>query len=475
MTLDTQRLQSFVDTLWQESITPTLTDYIRIPNVSVDFDAHWQQHGHMEQARVLALDWLSAHALPGWKIHQETLPGLTPMILIEIPGASERTILMYGHLDKQPEMHGWWPGFGPWQPVLQEDKLYGRGGADDGYALFASVAALHALRDQNIPHARVVILCEFSEESGSPHLPAYLEKYREIIGTPELVVTLDSGTGDYQRLWSTTSLRGMLSCVCKVEVLAESTHSGIASGIIPSSMRIMRLLLDRLEDAASGEIRLRELYGEIPPERRRQAQATAQLLGTRIFTDFNHVPGLLPVSDDPTQQLLNNTWLPTLSVTGQDGMPPLAAAGNVLRAHTSFKLSFRLPPNVACAHARHAIEQALTDNPPNNARITVQFDQGGTGWDAPPLSAWLEQATAEASQAFYNAAPAYFGLGASIPFMYMLGQQYPEAQFLITGVLGPKSNAHGPNEFLHLPYVGKLTACVAYIIARHHTRQVTRG
>ncbi len=468
MTIDRARLQATVERWWRQSITPTLVEYIRIPNVSVNFDAQWERNGHMQQARQLAVDWLQANIPPHWRLHQEQLPGLTPLLLLEIPGSGAGTVLMYGHLDKQPEMHGWWPGFGPWTPVIKDDKLYGRGGADDGYALFAAVAAVRALEEQGLAHRRIVILCEFSEESGSPHLPAYLEKLRDIIGTPQLVVTLDSGTGDYDRLWSTTSLRGMMSCLCKVEVLEEGTHSGIASGIIPSSLRVMRRLLDRLEHADSGAILLPELHAAIPPARQRQAQLTAQLLGARVYDEFNSVPGLRPVHDDPVELLLNNTWRPTLCVTGQDGMPPPMAAGNVLRPYTTFKLSFRLPPSVPWEQARQAVTRVLTADPPYNARVSVEFDQGGTGWDAPPLSPWLEQATAEASAAFYGAQPAYFGLGASIPFMGMLGARFPEAQFLITGVLGPKSNAHGPNEFLHLPYVSKLTACVAYILARQH-------
>lgn len=465
MTIHPDALRLAIDDFWDREILPTLIDYIKIPNLSVAFDPDWQANGHMERARRLAVDWLNAHPVPGWTLHDLCIPDRTPLLLLEIPGDLDKTVLIYGHLDKQPEMEGWSEGFGPWTPVLKDDKLYGRGGADDGYALFAAVAALKALEGRKRP--RIAILIEFSEESGSPDLPPYLERYAHLIGKPELVIALDSGAGDYERLWSTTSLRGLVSCIVDVKVLTESAHSGIASGIVPSSMRIMRQLLDRLEDPATGDIRLSELHAEIPVQRREQAKAAAAILGGGLLESFSAVPTLRPVSDDQAELLLNSTWRPTLSVVGQGGMPPLHSAGNVLRAHTAFKLSFRLPPTVDSLKAQDVIRRVLAAEPPYGAEISVEFEQAGTGWDAPALAPWLERATSEASQTFYGHDAAYLGLGGSIPFMGMLGEQFPDAQFLITGVLGPKSNAHGPNEFLHIPYAKKLTACVAYILARY--------
>lgn len=462
--MDKNALQHYCDRFWDDAILPTLTDYIRIPALSVDFDPHWQQHGYLTQARDLALRWLQKQLPAHWKLMDMSQAHLTPLLLIEVPGQTEHTTLIYGHMDKQPEMEGWWEGFGPWQPVLQDNKLYGRGGADDGYALFSAVAAIKAIEQQKLAHDRIVILIEFSEESGSPHLPEYLEACQESIGTPRLVIALDSGTGDYERLWSTTSLRGMLSCQLKVSVLNEATHSGIASGIVPDSMRIMRQLLDRLEDINTGVVKLQDLYVDIPEQRKQQAAKTAAIIGEHLLDSFNTVPGLQAVSSDATESLLNNCWRPTLCVVGQQGLPLLQQAGNVLRAYTCLKLSFRLPPGLDLAKAKRAISDAMENDVPYNAAISIEFDQGGEGWDAPALSDWLARANNEASLAFYQKPAEYFGLGASIPFMAMLGESFPQAQFLITGVLGPKSNAHGPNEFIHIPYAKKLTACVAYIL-----------
>lgn len=464
------RLQNDIDDFWDQHITPTLTDYIAIPALSVDFDPLWATHGQLDKTRRLALSWLQAQVPGHWRVMDKTLPGKTPLLLVEIPSTSKqttsaRTTLIYGHLDKQPEMEGWWEGFGPWTPVLKDNKLYGRGGADDGYALFAAVAAVKAIEAQGLAHDRIVILIEFSEESGSPHLPPYLKTCADVIGSPDLVIALDSGAGDYQRLWSTTSLRGMLGGLLKVEVLNEATHSGIASGIVPSSMRIMRLLLERLEDAKTGEMKIPALWGEIPAQRIEQAKSTAKVLGDQLFAAYNVVPGLQPVHPDNTELLLNNTWRPTLSIVGQEGMPRSKDAGNVTRAYSTLKLSFRLPPNVSVEAAKRVIREVLTQDPPYQARISIEFDQGGDGWNAPALAPWLERATAEASRCFYGEDAVYFGLGASIPFMGMLGQMYPAAQFLITGVLGPKSNAHGPNEFIDIAYAKKLTACIGFILA----------
>ncbi|HEB77055.1 MAG TPA: M20/M25/M40 family metallo-hydrolase [Methylothermaceae bacterium] len=452
-------------TFWDQAILPALTDYIRIPALSPDFDADWAEHGHLDRARRLALDWLEAQREDDWIVHDLALTGLTPLILVEIPGQGAGDVLLYGHLDKQPEMEGWRADLGPWKPVIENGKLYGRGGADDGYALFAAAAALKALRRHGRPHPRCLILIEFSEESGSPHLPPYLEQYGHLIGTPDLVIALDSGTGDYERLWSTTSLRGMQGCTVTVRTLHEAAHSGIASGIVPESFAVMRQILDRLEDSATGRVLLEDLHVDIPEIRRRQAREAAEILGMSMVEGLHPLPGLKPLSDDPYELILNNTWRPSLCVVGQDGLPPVSRAGNVMRAYTSLKLSFRLPPPLRCEEAKRVIEAAVRRDPPFGAQVEIRFDQGGDGWEAPPPADWLLEACDRASQTYYGHKAAHLGLGASIPFMKMLGDTYPNAQFLITGVLGPGSNAHGPNEFLHIPYAKKLTACVAEVVA----------
>ena len=362
-------------------------------------------------------------------------------------------------------MEGWAADLGPWKPVLKGDKLYGRGGADDGYSTFAAVTAINALQKQNIPHPRCVIIIEACEESGSFDLPFYIDHLNDQIGTPSLVICLDSGCGNYEQLWSTTSLRGVVSGTLSVEILTEGLHSGAFSGVVPSSFRIIRDLLSRVEDVKTGKILLSELQVEIPKQRLEQVQYTAQILGDSIYTEVAFVPGAKPMDLDLTQLLLNRTWRPTLSITGADHIPSIANAGNVLRPKTSLKLSFRIPPTADPKLASAAIKKILEANPPYDAKVNYTADAESSGWNAPAVAPWLAKACDAASENYFGKPCAYIGEGGTIPFMGMLGEKFPKAQFLITGVLGPHSNAHGPNEFLHIPMGKKITACCAEVIA----------
>ena len=472
--MDTARVTRYISDLWDAEIVPQLVEYIRIPNKSPMFDKDWAAHGHMDAAVKLMETWARSKLpqLPGATLEVVRLQGRTPLIYIEVPGQGDDTVVLYGHLDKQPEMTGWSEGLGPWTPVLKGDKLYGRGGADDGYAIFGSLAALLALQEQNIPHARCVILIEACEESGSYDLPHYVDHLAPRIGNPSLVVCLDSGCGNYDQLWLTTSLRGMTGGELTVQVLEEGVHSGDASGVVPSSFRILRELLSRLEDPETGRIKPKELYAEIPPQRVEQAKAAAGVLGKAIYQKFPFVEGMQPVTEDLTELVLNRTWRPQLAVTGAEGLPPLESAGNVLRPKTSVKLSLRVPPTLDGAKAGEFVKQLLEKDPPYGAKVSFKLEKDGSGWNAPQLSPWLEQAVAEASQHYFGAPAAYMGEGGSIPFMGMLGAKFPQAQFLITGVLGPHSNAHGPNEFLHIPTGKKVSMVVADVVARHFQQGV---
>jgi acetylornithine deacetylase/succinyl-diaminopimelate desuccinylase-like protein len=470
--MNTEKTRQFVDRRWDESILAELIEYVRIPNKSPMFDPDWEAHGHMEAAVQLMFRWAEAEcaSIPGARVNVLRLPGRTPVLMVDVPGRVDDCVLMYGHLDKQPEFSGWSEGLEPWTPVLRDGKLYGRGGADDGYALFASMTAIRALAEQGIPHARCVILIEASEESGSPDLVHHIEALGSQLGSPTLVVCLDAECGNYEQLWCTTSLRGNLIGSLRVDVLAEGVHSGTASGVVPSSFRILRDLLARVEDAASGAILLEELNTPIPPDRRAQARAAAAVLGDTVFSKFPFLPGMRPVSNDPFELLLNNNWRPTLSITGVDGIPAFRSAGNVLRPQTTLKLSFRLSPTMDPAVAAAAIKSALEAEPPYGARVSFTVESAMGGWNAPALAPWLEQSMQDASQAFFERDAMYMGTGGSIPFMGMLGEKFPGTQFLVTGVLGPQSNAHGPNEFLHIETARRLTACVSQVLADHARR-----
>jgi acetylornithine deacetylase/succinyl-diaminopimelate desuccinylase-like protein len=473
--LDSARLQRFIDQCWSDEIVSTLVDYIRIPNKSPMFDPDWVAHGYMEAAVTLFENWARPKlaALPGATLDIIRLPGRTPLLFFDIPGEGDETLLLYGHLDKQPEMVGWAEGYGPWIPRLEGDKLYGRGGADDGYAMFGALSALLALREQGVPHARCVLVIEACEESGSYDLPFYIDHLADRIGSPALVVCLDSGCGNYDQLWLTTSLRGVAAGTLTVEVLTEGVHSGDASGVVPSSFRILRQLLSRLEDEATGAVRPNALYAQIPAERVEQAKRAAAALGDTVYSKFPFVGDTGPMADDLTELVLNRTWRPQLAVTGIDGLPAPGNAGNVLLPFTTAKLSLRLPPTLPADEAGTILKNLLERDPPSGARVSFAPQTASAGWNAPSLAPWLEASLARASQAAFGAPPAYMGEGGSIPFMAMLGEKFPRAQFVVTGVLGPHSNAHGPNEFLHIPTGKRISMVVAQVLADQHASGLT--
>ncbi|TAL73401.1 MAG: M20/M25/M40 family metallo-hydrolase [Rhodanobacter sp.] len=470
--MDTARLSRCISGLWDEEVVPKLVEYIRIPNKSPMFDKDWKAHGHMDAALKLMADWARGKlaALPGATLEVLEVDGRTPLIFIEVPGQGDDTVMLYGHMDKQPEMTGWSEGLGPWTPVLKGDRLYGRGGADDGYAIFGSLSALLALQEQGVPHARCVILIEACEESGSYDLPFYVDHLASRIGSPSLVVCLDSGCGNYDQLWLTTSLRGMTGGNLTVQVLDEGVHSGDASGVVPSSFRILREILSRLEDSATGAIKPKELYVEVPAQRAEQAKHAAQVLGNDIYDKFPWKGGMQPVTKDLSELVLNRTWRPQLAVTGIGGIPALDSAGNVMRPFTAVKLSLRVPPTLDAKQAGRFVKGLLEKDPPYGATVTFDLEKDGSGWNAPALSPWLDKAVDDASKSQFGAPATYMGEGGSIPFMGMLGEKFPKAQFLITGVLGPHSNAHGPNEFLHIPTGKKVSGVVAEVIAKHYAQ-----
>jgi acetylornithine deacetylase/succinyl-diaminopimelate desuccinylase-like protein len=486
-------LKNFVDRKWDEELIPRLVDYVKVPAKSPAFDASWSAHGYLQAVVKAAHAWGAAQKINGLKIEIVSIEGKTPCILFDVPATgtygNAKTVLFYGHLDKQPEMVGWREGFGPWTPRVEDGKLYGRGSADDGYAIYCALTVIAAIDAQGAPRPRCVGIIESCEESGSPDLPAYLELLAPRFGDVTLVAGLDSGCGNYEQLWMTTSLRGLVGGTLTVEILSEGVHSGHSSGIVPSSFRIARQLLNRIDDPATGRVLDPVFSVAIPQERLDQAKVAGEVLGDKVWTEFpwvacargpgiehevlpqdlrQHVHGGLPTSQpmttDPVEAILNRTWRPALAITGAGGLPAIDSAGNVLRPRTTLKLSLRIPPIVDGQRATQQMKKLLEADPPYNARVTFDPDFGATGWNAPATAPWLRQAADEASQAVFGKESAWTGSGGTIPFMNMLGEKFPRAQYLITGVLGPHSNAHGPNEFLHIPYVKQISSAVARVI-----------
>jgi acetylornithine deacetylase/succinyl-diaminopimelate desuccinylase-like protein len=468
--MDTNKTEKFINDMWDDSIIPELCEYIKIPNKSPMFDPEWEQHGYMEQAVQQFERWCLTQPIEGMQVEVVRLEGRTPVLFIDIPGASDDVVLLYGHYDKQPEFSGWDDDLSPWEPVIRDGKLYGRGGADDGYAVFGSLTAIRALQEQGVPHARCVILVEGCEESGSFDLPFYIDHLGDRLGKPDLVVCLDAECGNYDQFWCTTSLRGNLTGTLRAEVLTEGVHSGTATGIVPSGFRVLRQLLSRIEDEQNGKILLEDLYVDIPEQRLDQARLAAEVLGDSVYQKFPWADSSATPTESIYELLLNNNWRPGLTITGADGMPELVNAGNTMLPVISLKLSFRLPPTGDADQAATVVKAALEADSPAFANVTFEVESTMAGWNAPPVADWLEASMEKASQEYFGKPSVYMGTGGTIPFMGMLGEKFPAAQFLVTGLLGPKSNAHGPNEFLHIETGKKLTCCVAQVLEDHMKR-----
>ncbi|KAL7701368.1 Succinyl-diaminopimelate desuccinylase-like protein [Lotmaria passim] len=465
MSTDWAKVKQEVEQEWDKTIVPALSAYIEVPNQSPQFDPEYATNGLQEKAFKILIDWMLSQHVKGLTYEYMTSEGRTPFLLIEIAGTepTKNTVLMYGHMDKQPPLRPWSEGLDPHKAVVRDGKLYGRGGADDGYAVFAAVTSISALQRHGIPHGRVVITIEAAEESGSPGLDYYMERCKERIGNVDLMVCLDSGSLNYDQVWLTTSLRGVAIGELAVQTLTEGMHSGVAGGVVPDTFRITRELLDRIEDAKTGEVLVPEAHCEIPAH----AAKAAEVMATVPFKEqFAMAPGVLTEPGDNVELALRNFWKPSLTVVGAN-LPEPQVAGNVIRTHTTVKLSMRLPPLVNAETALAATKRMLEANPPYNAKVTFTTKGAGNGCMTPELKPWMEKALREGSMEAFGNTFAMQGMGGAIPFIGMLIEAYPEAQFMVTGVLGPHSNAHGPDEFLHIAYGKGVTYSVARVVAEH--------
>lgn len=476
--------------IWEGRNVALLKKYIRIPNQSEHFDKKWEQTGHMEKAAQLFGNWAEERKenIPGLSVEIVRIEGKAPLIYIEIPGTipqsspkdESKKILLYGHYDKQPPLNkkdkdgngGWSEGLGPWKPVRRGNRLYGRGSADDGYAMPAALTAYELLAEQGVPYAPATIIIEGNEESGSHELPAYLEKLADRIGNPDMVICLDSGAGDYERLWKTTSLRGLVAGNLKVDVMKTGVHSGVGGAVAPNSFDIATELLGRVRDSKTSKVFLPELRADVPAERLEEAEYSGALLGDDVFKSLPLLDGVRPLTDNPVDFLVRRGWEPSIAQTAVD--VKIDGGGNVHSSGIDIRLSTRIAPGVVPQNAAEAMKNAFETDPPHGAHVHFNADTMSGGWNAPPTAPWLAKSIDSASRNYFkNSAddlgnvPAAEAQGGTIPFMRMLGVQFPNAQFLITGVLGPDSGAHGIDEYVEVEYVKKLNAAVAQVIADH--------
>ena len=466
MSVDLDRLIERADELWEDSIIPSLSEFIGIEALSPGFEPDWELKGELNSAIELFSSWLVDQELDGmaYKIHQ--IEGRTPVLLVTVEGTGPGEVIFYSHLDKQPSReHLWSEGLHPLKAVRRDPWLFGRGALDDGYGGYVCVTALKMLQEQGVPYPRSHFLIETCEESGSYDLPPYLDELTQELGNPNLIVVLDSGGPDYEHIWVTEALRGLVAGTLSVQVSNEGVHSGMSGGVIPSSFRIQRILLDRVEDSNSGEILIPEMHVEISDKVRKEAEDLGGLLGDELWSQLPVVDNLKPQNEGAAEILLDMNWRPAMSVIGADGLPPTQTAGNVLRTNTDLKLSFRIPPGVSAEKIDIILKEKFEQNPPYGATVEYIPDAAADGFHAPAMDGKLAEALNEASMHISGLPPMATWVGGTIPFMAMMQEKYPKAQFLCTGTGGPGNNAHGPDEKMHIPSSKRLTAVLSATIA----------
>jgi acetylornithine deacetylase/succinyl-diaminopimelate desuccinylase-like protein len=458
----------------KEELIPAICEFIKIPNQSRLFDAEWATNGLQEKACQFAIDFANSQKLKGFSIQFIQEEGKTPALLGivdpfagsgEVTEDLKKTILMYGHIDKQPPLNGKWSeGLGPHTPVIKDGKLYGRGGNDDGYAWFSCVLMAKALQENNLPHNRLVFFFETDEESGSRDLMYYLNKFKAKIGVPSLIFCLDSGTTDYEHMCLTTTLRGLVCFKLRVDVLKQGLHSGSSSGVVPSSFRIMRNILEQFENSNNGNLPA-ELYVDIPKDKYQQAQELIENKGGKIDFKFPMVEGMDSMGNTGFQDYINRIWKPQLSITGIDGLPSCSTAGNVLLPYTQVCCSLRIPPSKNSKEAKEQIENFFSKvKVPHNAKFSYNVYKSGTGFECPSYSKSVLEVINKAGNETFDKPVLYYGEGGSIPFLNDIKNVFPKAQFIVTGVLGPESNAHGPDEMLHLGFLENLVVTMGKIL-----------
>lgn len=466
MPVDLDSMAENADRIWEESILPSLSEFIEIHALSPMFEPNWDELGELQATLDLFCSWLDNQGLQGMSYNVHRIANHSPVLLVTIEGTGSGEVLFYSHLDKQPSRpHLWSEGLHPLKAVRREPFLYGRGSVDDGYGGYLCVTAIRLLQEAGIPHPKATFLIETCEESGSYDLPPYLDELTEKLGNPDLVVVLDSGGPSYEHIWVTEALRGLVAGNLRVRVSHEGVHSGMSGGAIPSSFRIQRMLLDRIENSQTGEVLIPEMHVEISDNIMQQATALAEVLGDELWSSLPTVEALESQSKDVSEMLLDINWRPALSVIGADGIPSVQSAGNVLRTNTDLKISFRIPPGVNAEEVQDVVKQILEANPPYGAEVTYNPTEPADGFHAPPLHEGIASALESASLHLTGKPPMSTWIGGTIPFMAMIQNKYPNACFLCTGSSGPGNNAHGPDEKLHIPHSKRVNVALAAAIA----------
>jgi acetylornithine deacetylase/succinyl-diaminopimelate desuccinylase-like protein len=471
--VDIPDLLAYATVAWSDGgvATEGLKSFIRVPNVSPEYDPDFLTNGLIHQAVDCVKTWIEAQGIPGLTTTVFADPGREPLLYVAIPGTSSSAppVLAYGHLDKMPPLDdaGWTPGLSARDAVIRDGKIYGRGANDDGYNAFLVISALKYLQSKSLPYPKVTMLFETGEESGGEEIERYLDELRPKIGDAGVILVLDGEAQDYKTVWGCTSLRGIVNGLLTVKHLAAPCHSGMATGLVPSTFRIARILLSRIEDAATGEILVKEAHvPEIPAHRIAQCKLIADQLGEGSHAIVSPLPGARLVADDNAQLLVNKAWKPGLAVTGCDGIPSIQDGSNVIRTTTALKLSLRIPPGVESEKVGAVLKAVLEADPPYGAQVTYQVLGVGNGWWGPNMTGRVDEGIRAATKAIFDSAPLYYGEGGSIPLCNKFQALWPEAQVLVSGCAGTDSNPHGYDESLNLTYTQKFCTFLALFLGK---------
>ncbi|CDW83647.1 peptidase m20 [Stylonychia lemnae] len=465
--MESKDTATIVDEHYDSWFVPGLSDFVRVPNLTMMADNNFATNGLIQQAMECVDNYINKLDVQGLKRHVFHPEGSNPLVVYVIDGSegATRNVMLYGHLDKQPWGAGWEEGLAPNDPQIRGDYMYGRGSSDDGYSAFATMLAVKSIQLAGGKLPRVVLVLETEEESGSPNLIPLLNLAEDVIGKPDACFCMDSGALDYDQLWLTSSLRG----VCNVDLTIEGGkvgyHSGETGGIIPETFRVARALLNRLDNCDTGRV-TEDLQVPVPDFKQQEADSLSEKYGDKLFKKYNLNEGVQYINEDNIPELyLNKVWRPNLSITGAEGLPPIAAAGNVLRPKTTIRCSMRLCPAFDAHEAEKIITNKLTTDVPYNAKVTVSGGHAGNGWCQKHLQEWLHNALTEAGHKFFGGKDyGSFGEGGSIPFLNELQKKYPDTQIVAMGLVGPGANIHGPNENINLVYAKKLVKTLAHVI-----------
>jgi acetylornithine deacetylase/succinyl-diaminopimelate desuccinylase-like protein len=465
--MDYEAALEFARAAWSPggSALEGLSAVIRIPNITSDYDPTFLTNGLVHTAISTARDWIISQGIPGATVRLFDAPGTYPVLLVDVPAdRSDVTTAVYGHIDKMPHLDasGWSAGLSATDPVVRDGHLYGRGTADDCYSWYLAITSLKFLISAGLPRSRVLIFIESCEESGEDEFRDFLRDIAPTLPRLDRVFILDGSRGDLGTAWFCTSLRGIVTANLDVRHLARPCHSGMATGIVPSTFRIARGLLDRVEDAATGEIHLPAARVAPPESAAETARAVAERLAGKLAIDL--IPGAQLIEGGIERRLIANWWEAGLSITGADGLPPIAKAGNVLRERTALRLSLRIPPTAERFECGRQLKETLETDPPYGAKVVCEILSCCPGWSTRELSNKTKETIAKATQAVFRQPPIYFGAGSSVPISGAFQEFWPDAEVTVTGVAGDESYCHGFDENINLEYAAKWTAMFAGIL-----------